>query len=203
MDALVFDADGMTSSSFDYEVVADRLAPIFDEGGERSPYRFFTALAAASLYTTADDLVALLTAIGRPREEGGLLSTEKLAEKATAEARIATLPIWGPGRTIYVSEAGSGEGIGHDGRNFPAINTAARLHRECADGIVVLATGTHTIASELADTWVRWRTGRMSLTARDRVLKSGIVACASASRAPSYRNEGPRGALGLQGRKSF
>jgi CubicO group peptidase (beta-lactamase class C family) len=138
MDDLVFSPVGMMSSSFEYEAVAAGLAPIFDEDGDRAPHRFYTALAAASLYTTADDLAAFLHAIGRPRDEGGLLSNEMLAEMAIAEARIATLPVWGLGTTIYVARGGSAEVIGHDGRNHPAINTAARLHLETGDGVVVL-----------------------------------------------------------------
>jgi CubicO group peptidase (beta-lactamase class C family) len=175
MDDLVFRPAGMMSSSFEYEDIKAGLAPIFDEDGERSPHRFYTALAAASLYTTADDLAAFLTAIGRPRGEGGLLSNEMLAEMAIAEAYIATLPVWGLGTTIYVARGGNAEVIGHDGRNHPAINTAARLHLETGDGLVVLATGTTTLASDLADAWVYWRTGRVPLTSLDRILKSGIV----------------------------
>lgn len=164
MDDLVFNPAGMMSSAFEYEDAAGRLAPIFDEDGQRSPHRFYTALAAASLYTTADDLTAFLHAIGRPRQQGGLLSTEMLAEMATAEARIATLPVWGLGTTIHVSEAGNADVIGHDGRNHPAINTAARLHLETGDGIVVLATGTTDLASRISDEWVYWRTGDLSIT---------------------------------------
>lgn len=175
MDELVFDAAGMTSSSFDFEAVADRLAPIFDEDGGRAPHRFYTALAAASLYTTADDLAAFLEAIGRPRTEGGLLSSEMLAEMITAEARLATLPVWGLGATIHVFRAGRTEVIGHDGRNSPAINTAARLHLGTGDGIVVLATGTGHLASEIADGWVYWRTGRLSLTELPTVARSAAA----------------------------
>lgn len=129
MDDLVFSPAGMTSSTFEYEEVEARLAPTFDKHGERSSHRFYTALAAASLYTTADDLVSFLVAIGRPREESGLLSAEMLAEMATAKARIATLPIWGLGTTIYVSQARVAKVIGHNGRNYTAINTAARGRR--------------------------------------------------------------------------
>jgi len=164
MDDLVFSPSGMMSSTFDADEAAGSLVPIFDEDGERVPHRFYTALAAASLYTTADDLAAFLKSIGRPREEGGLLSSEMLTEMATAEARIATLPIWGLGTTIYVSQGRRAEVIGHDGRNYPAINTAARLHLETGDGIVILATGTTALASRISDEWVYWRTGDISIT---------------------------------------
>mgnify|MGYP006268855177 CR=1 FL=1 len=95
---------------------------------------------------------------------------------ATTEARIATLPVWGLGATIHVSAAGSAEVIGHDGRNYPAINTAARLHLETGDGIVVLATGTEDLASDVADAWVYWRTGRISLTSLPRISRFAMVA---------------------------
>lgn len=174
MDDLVLGPAGMTSSTFAHEDVAATLAPIFDEDGERVRHRVYTALAAASLYATADDLAAFLQAIGRPRDEGGLLATGTLAEMAAPHARIAALPVWGLGATIHVSGAGGAEVIGHDGRNHPAINTAARLHLESGDGIVVLATGTERWATDIADDWVYWRTGRVSLTALDQTLKPAL-----------------------------
>jgi CubicO group peptidase (beta-lactamase class C family) len=178
MDGLVLGPAEMSSSSFEYEDVAARLAPIFNATGDRSPHRFYTALAAASLYTTANDLAGFLRALGRPREHGGLLSAEMLAAMAAPEAHIAFLPVWGLGATINVWDAGEARVMGHDGRNFPAVNTAARLDLRSGDGIVVLATGTDRLASDFADAWVYWQTGRVSLTSLDRSAKSGLFAWA-------------------------
>ena len=50
---------------------------------------------------------------------------------------------------------------GHDGNNFPAINTAARFDPASGDGIVVLETGDEALATRLAGEWVFWRTGNV------------------------------------------
>lgn len=54
--------------------------------------------------------------------------------------------------------------IGHDGNNAPSINTAARLDVKSGAGIVVLATGTEDLASEIANEWVYWLTRRPAIT---------------------------------------
>jgi hypothetical protein len=50
---------------------------------------------------------------------------------------------------------------GHDGHNGPAINTAARLDPATGNGIVVLATGSASLASSIASEWVFWETGNV------------------------------------------
>jgi hypothetical protein len=69
------------------------------------------------------------------------------------EARMLGSPFWGLGTRIYVGEGESGQVIGHDGGNAPAVNTTARIDLGSGDGIVVLATGSLEIASRLASEW--------------------------------------------------
>ena len=46
-----------------------------------------------------------------------------------------------------------------DGANAPAINTTARLDPSTCDGIVVLQSGSATLASEIGGDWLFWRAG--------------------------------------------
>ena len=49
--------------------------------------------------------------------------------------------------------------FGHDGANEPAINASVRVNPVTGDGIVVLVTGSRTLASKLGSDWVFWQTG--------------------------------------------
>ena len=62
---------------------------------------------------------------------------------------------------LYASNNAGGHIIGHDGNNGPAINTVARFNPATGDGIVILSTGSETLATELAGEWVFWKTGNI------------------------------------------
>jgi len=49
--------------------------------------------------------------------------------------------------------------FGHDGANDPAINTAVRINPDNRDAIIILATGTTSIATDIGSQWVLWQTG--------------------------------------------
>lgn len=165
----------MTQSSFRLKDIEDRLAPIYDETGTRVAHRHFTAAAAAALYTTPHDMVRFLAAMARPASDGGLLPQSLLAEMASAQAYRFGLPIWGLGTVLYVHGSDKPLVIGHEGGNYPAINTSARLHIESGDGIVVFATGTTDLASHIADDWTYWRTGQVPITALPRYFKTTLL----------------------------
>lgn len=132
------------------------LATFYDSDGSKSPHFRFTALAAASLYTTASDLALFLRA---NFSANPVLSSASLELMYTAHAFRGEAAVHALGPIIY---AKSGEGViihGHDGNNYPAINTAARINRATKDGIIVLSTGNPSIASILADHWIFWKTG--------------------------------------------
>jgi CubicO group peptidase (beta-lactamase class C family) len=163
MRARVLDPLGMDASGFDAPRAP--LAPFLYEDGSPAPHYRYAVPAAASFYATASDLGRLLAGLSRPAEDGGLLSADTLDAMAAPQAGLYGWPVWGLGTTTYVVRRGTSEVIGHDGHNRPAINTAARLHPASGDGIVVLASGTVDLASQLADEWTYWRTGRVSVTA--------------------------------------
>ncbi|HXC55004.1 MAG TPA: serine hydrolase domain-containing protein [Rhizomicrobium sp.] len=159
---------GMRQSTF---VAPDpaHLADVFDaRGGQAIRYKF-TALAAASLYTSTGDMTRFLQAqvpgaSGEPPGRG-VLRPATLALMRQPQARLFLLPMWGLGNALYASNNAGGFVVGHDGNNYPAINTTARLDPATGNGIVVLETGNPTLASEIGGDWVFWQTGHVDIVA--------------------------------------
>ena len=69
--------------------------------------------------------------------------------------------IWGLGPVLYATTDDNDFIIGHDGKSTPPINTAVRLNPATGDGIIILETGSPTIATRLASEWVFWKTGKV------------------------------------------
>jgi hypothetical protein len=92
-----------------------------------------------------------------------VLAPETLREMGTPQATFFGLPVWGLGVSLYAPTAGGGFVIGHDGQNHPAINTTARIDPATGDGIIVLATGSPTLAREIGGEWTFWHTGKVGL----------------------------------------
>lgn len=168
MQRAVLEPLGMRRSTFD----ADRaermgLAPSFDVDGTRAPHYRYTALAAASLYTTAPDLARFLQA-HLPGPDGapagrGVLAPETVAAMRTPQAWRWGRAIWGLGAILYAPDGEGGFVFGHEGRNRPAINTSARLDPATGGGIVVLESGHPDLATRLGSEWVFWKTGHVGV----------------------------------------
>lgn len=161
----IFAPLGMSDSTFTAPDPA-RLADIFDlDGSEATHYRF-AATGAASLYTSGSDLSMFLQAQtpGEPNVPAGrgVLTPETLQEMATPQAHLFGLPIWGLGVSLY-APTHPGFVIGHDGQNHPAINTTARLDPATGNGIIVLTTGSATLARQIGGEWTFWQTGKVGL----------------------------------------
>jgi CubicO group peptidase (beta-lactamase class C family) len=151
----------MERTTFDHqEALEFGLAENFDASGVVQPFRWYTALAATSLFTTAQDL-AIFVQSQAPGGTRPVLSEETLAMMRTPHASQMGADIWGLGPMLYAPIAEGEHIIGHDGNNAPAINTTARLDPDTGDGIVILATGSELLATELAGEWVYWKTGRV------------------------------------------
>ena len=157
---------GMSRSTF----VIDRrnetnLAEFYDTDGSIATHYYYTALAAASLYTSSNDMVRFLTAhCEGPDGESpgrGILSGETLSAMRIPHARNYGVKIWGLGPILYGNNDSGGYVIGHDGGNRPAINTTARIDPYSCDGIVLLTSGTEGLASKMGSDWVYWHTGRV------------------------------------------
>lgn len=165
MKAAVLGPLGMNGSTFILEPDAANVAEFFDSNGGPATHFQFTALAAASLYTTAADLSRFLAAHvqspdGAPAGRG-VLRPETLKLMRKPHAAQFGADIWGLGTILYAPNNTGDYVIGHDGSNDPAINTAARVDPATGDGIVILETGNRYLATAIAGEWVFWRTGNV------------------------------------------
>ena len=152
----VFAPLGMNHSTFVWTDSTDwdRAASYTPDGSER-PELTFTALAAASLYTSVSDLALFVNANAGPNN---VLSAATLEEMYTPHAFINETGIHALGPTIFARD---GEGVfihGHDGSGS-SLNTAARVNLDTRDGIIVFETGHPNLASSIADHWIFWKTG--------------------------------------------
>ncbi|MDF3819707.1 serine hydrolase [Leptospira sp. 96542] len=162
------------------------LVDFFEPDGSLALHYKFTALGAASLYTSAADLTRFLQA-HLPGPNGslpgrGVLMPTTLGAMHKPNAFLYGLPVWGLGPTLYAPDGGGGYIIGHDGTNFPAINTSARTNLANRDGIIVLETGSISLAREIAGQWTFWQTGIVPLDTL--VLIDGLsilITCAAGS----------------------
>lgn len=162
----VFSPLGMSASTFvDPDPV--RLVEFYGPDGTLAAHYRFAATGAASLYTSTADLTRFLQAQsagpdGEPAGRG-VLSPSTLETMRTPEAYLFGLPVWGLGAALYGPNGAGGFIIGHDGANFPAISTTARVDPATGDGIVVLTTGQARLAHEIGGAWVYWQTGVVGL----------------------------------------
>jgi hypothetical protein len=144
-----------------------KLATFYDANAKPATHYHFSALAAASLYTSVSDLTRFIQA-HLPGPEGeragrGVLEPLTLQEMRRPHASKFGADIWGLGIILYAGNNTGGFVVGHDGKNDPAINTAARFNPDTGNGIVVLETGNSLLATEVAGEWVFWETGNIDL----------------------------------------
>lgn len=133
-----------------------QLAQIYkDDGTTRQPNKF-TALAAASLFTSTADLSKFLEA---NISSNPVLSKETITEMSKPETFINDIGVYGLGPHLYSQNDQNSNIIGHDGSGNNAINTAARIDLISKNGIIILETGNHNIASALSDEWIFWKAG--------------------------------------------
>jgi len=163
---------GMTESTF-VDPDPAHLVDFYGSDGSEAIHYKFTALAAASLYTSVADMTRFLDA--QLPGPGGAPPGRGVLKPATLEAMrmplafLYGIPVWGLGETLYVPNAAGSYVIGHDGSNYPAINTTARIDPATGDGIVVLESGNSTLAGEIGGEWVFWHTGTVGLDTLARI----------------------------------
>ncbi len=128
-----------------------KLVSIYKNDGEIRAYRKFTALAAASLLTTASDLSKFLLANVWENE---VLKSQTIAMMSKPESFINKTPVYGLGPHLYSQNDKKSNIIGHDGSGNNALNTAARIDLKSKDGIILFETGSFDFASSMADEWM-------------------------------------------------
>lgn len=161
----VFAPLGMNASTF-VDPYPEHLADIFAADGSEAVHYRFTATGAASLYTSVADMTRFLEAqVATPDVAAGrgVLSPDTLDAMQAPEAYVYGLPVWGLGESLYAPNGAGGFVIGHDGSNFPAINTTARLDPATGNGLIVLSSGNATLASKIGGEWLHWQTGKVGL----------------------------------------
>lgn len=157
MTQTVFEPLQMDNSTF---VLTEKphiqLAQIFKNDGTTREMNTFTALAAASLFTTSADLSKFLNA---NISSNAVLSEETITKMSMPETYINDIGVYGLGPHLYSQNDENSNIIGHDGSGNDAINTAARIDLKSKNGIIVLETGHYSLASSIADEWLFWKAG--------------------------------------------
>jgi len=133
-----------------------QFAQIYKDDGTTRKARKFTALAAASLFTTTTDLSKFLIA---NISSNSVLSNETILKMSESETFINDIGVYGLGPHLYSQNDQDSKIIGHDGSGNNALNTAARIDLKSKNGIIILETGNHNIASSIADEWIFWKAG--------------------------------------------
>ncbi len=170
MNDRVFGPLEMEKTTFDHaQAIEFGLAQNFGADGVAEPFRWYTALAATSLFTTSEDLEKFITSQA-PGASNPVLSTLTMDLMREPHASAMGADIWGLGAVLYAPNNSGDFIVGHDGSNEPAINTTARLDPATGDGIVVLSTGNPMLATQLGGEWIFWKTGNVdSLTFASRL----------------------------------
>jgi CubicO group peptidase (beta-lactamase class C family) len=136
MTQAVFEPLKMENSTF---VLSEKpnlqLTQIYKDDGMLTQPKRFTALAAASLYTSTADLSKFLLA---NISNNPVLSTESITKMTTPETFINDVPVYGLGPHLYSQRSKNSTIIGHDGSGDNAINTAARIDLKSKNGIIIL-----------------------------------------------------------------
>ncbi len=161
MEQRIFAPLGMTRTTFDHhKAEAMGLAENYTLDGETEPFRWYTALAATSLFTTPADMTTFALA-QLPGSDQTVLSQKTLSTMSSPHASSLGADIWGLGPMLLAPNNMGGFIIGHDGKNEPAINSAVRVDPATGNGIVILETGSPILATTLAGEWVFWKTGNV------------------------------------------
>lgn len=170
MQRVVFQPLDMVHSTYHWSPAqGTTLATFYGKDAQPATHFRFSAVAAASLYTSVSDLTRFLQA-HLPGKKGepvgrGVLAAATVAQMWQPTGSLYGQAIWGLGTMLYADNRAGGFVVGHDGSNEPAINTAARLNPATGNGIVILETGKPLLATRLAGEWVFWEAGRVDFLA--------------------------------------
>ena len=149
---------GMVRSGYADLSATTNSAKSYYADGRPAPIYRYASKAATGFTTSAGDMVRLVLAQLRT-VEGNPLAKRTLESLRTAEATSMGVDIWGLGTVLYAPTKHGGAIFGHDGINEPAISATVRINPNTEDAIVVLATGSKALASQLGAEWVFWQTG--------------------------------------------
>ncbi|MBL8981917.1 MAG: beta-lactamase family protein [Gemmatimonadetes bacterium] len=149
---------GMTRSGYADLSAMQNTAGSYDADGRPAPIYRYASRAATGFTASAGEMVKFVLAHLRPGP-GSLLTPATLASMRRAEAKTMGVDLWGLGTVLYAPTERGDAVFGHDGVNDPAISATVRINPDTQDAIIVLATGSKTLASQLGAEWVFWQTG--------------------------------------------
>jgi len=148
---------GMVRSGYADLSSTTNSAKSYDADGQPAPIFRYASNAATGFTTSAGDMVMWVLAQLQPME-GSPLTRTTLGSMRAAQARSMGVDIWGLGTVLY-APTDHGVVFGHDGVNEPAISATVRINPSTGDAIIILATGSKSLASQLGGEWVFWQTG--------------------------------------------
>lgn len=162
---------GMRESTYSLDSIMARdrqenLATNYDLNLKSYPQRNYANKAGVSLRSTAHDLAQLVMAYYHPNP---VLTKESLKTFGTPQP--GTSFMWGLGHTLYGKNGSGGYVLGHGGGAFPASGAEMRVNPATGNGIVILASGTQGLITELGDIWTYWETGKKSFDIRKVIQK--------------------------------
>jgi len=149
---------GMTRSGYRYLGDVENSAKSYDQEGRRVTTYRHAANAATAFTASAGDMTRFILA-QLPGVTDKPLSQATIDAMREPHATLWGVEIWGLGTILYAPTASDDFIFGHDGTNEPAIGASVRVNPDTGDGIIVLMTGSQTLASELGAHWVFWQTG--------------------------------------------
>jgi CubicO group peptidase (beta-lactamase class C family) len=134
-----------------------KLAQLYDDESNLTQPNTHTALAAAGLFTSVEDLTKFMLA---NTGKNPVLSQETLRLMMEPQTYINEIAVYGLGPDFYSQNDPNSKVIGHDGvGGATAINTAARIDLKSKDGIIILQMGNYYTASGIAEEWLFWKFG--------------------------------------------
>ena len=160
MEDTVLEPLEMTKSTYSLDSVIsqgrkDNLATNYDLEMKAHPQRSYTNMAGVSLRSTAHDLARLGMAYYNPNP---VLTKESLRQFGIPQP--GTSLTWGLGHTLYGENKSGGYLLGHGGGAFPASGAEMRVNPATGNAIVILASGTQGLITEVANVWTYWETGK-------------------------------------------
>jgi CubicO group peptidase (beta-lactamase class C family) len=158
VDRVILEPLGMDRSGYADLSATANSAKSYDADGRPAPIYRYASRAATGFTTSAGDMVRLVHTHLRTIK-GSPLAKTTLESMRAAEATSMGVDIWGLGTVLYAPTEHGDAVFGHDGTNEPAISATVRINLKTEDAIIVLATGSKALASELGAEWVFWQTG--------------------------------------------
>jgi len=171
----VFSPLEMRRTTYQYLGDLDNTSHSYDSNGQPATLYRYASSAATGLSSTPADLTRFATAISNAIiTNANTAATHNVEQMRQPLGRKYGADIWGLGVMLYAPTLDGDHVFGHDGANSPAINSTLRINPINGDAIIVLTTGSESLASSIAYEWTLWQTGYPDFLSFDKSIKSAI-----------------------------